>query len=57
MLQETYIEAGPEIGQYTWDVIKNDGVRQIDEFFLEVSLNEGAFIRQYLPADELLPVI
>lgn len=57
LLQESYIEVGPEIGQYVWDDLNNDGVQQVDEFFPEVSSNEGTFIRQYLPSDELLPVI
>lgn len=57
LLQESYIEVGPEIGQYVWDDLNNDGVQQVDEFFPEVSSNEGRFIRQYLPSDELLPVI
>lgn len=57
LLQETYIEVGPEIGQYVWDDLNGDGTRQVDEFFLEISPNEGTFIRQFLPSDELLPVI
>ncbi len=57
LLQESYIEVGPEIGQYVWDDLNDDGVQQVDEFFPEVSSNEGIFIRQYLPSDELLPVI
>lgn len=57
LLQETYIEVGPEIGQYVWDDLNGDGVQQVDEFFLEVSPNEGTFIRQFLPSDDLLPVI
>lgn len=57
LLEETYIEVGPEIGQYVWDDLNNDGVRQVDEFFPEVSINEGTYIRQFLPNDELLPVV
>ncbi|MDZ7806484.1 MAG: hypothetical protein U5K71_05170 [Gracilimonas sp.] len=57
LLEETYIEVGPEIGQYVWDDINNDGVKQIDEFFPEVSINEGTYIRQFLPNDDLLPVV
>jgi len=56
-LQETYIEVGPELGQYVWIDLNGDGVRQIDEFFPEVNPNEGTFIRQFLPSDELFPVI
>lgn len=57
LLQETYIEVGPEIGQYVWDDLNGDGVQQVDEFFQEISANEGTFIRQYLPSDDLLPSI
>lgn len=57
LLQETYIEVGPEIGQYVWNDVNGDGVQQLDEFFPEVSANEGTFIRQYIPSDELLPSI
>ncbi|MEX2604335.1 MAG: hypothetical protein WD361_09020 [Gracilimonas sp.] len=57
LMQETYFEVGPEIGQYVWNDLNEDGVQQVDEFFQEVSANEGTFIRQFLPSDELLPVI
>lgn len=57
LMQETFIETGPEIGQYVWDDLNNDGTQQVDEFFPEVSVNEGTFIRQYIPSDELMPVI
>lgn len=57
LLQETYIEVGPELGQYVWIDLNDDGVQQIDEFFPEVTPNEGAYIRQFVPSDELLPVI
>ncbi|MEO1022621.1 MAG: hypothetical protein AAFW89_08755 [Bacteroidota bacterium] len=57
LLQETFIEVSPEIGQYIWDDINEDGVQQLDEFFPELTPNEGTFIRQFLPSDELLPVI
>lgn len=57
LMQETFIETGPEIGQYVWDDLNNDGTQQVNEFFPEVSVNEGTFIRQYIPSDELMPVI
>lgn len=57
LLQEAYIEVGPELGQYVWIDTNEDGVQQIDEFFPELSPNEGVFVRQFLPSDELLPVI
>lgn len=57
LFQETYIEVGPELGQYVWDDLNEDGVEQIDEFFPELSPNEGVYLRQLLPSDELFPVI
>jgi hypothetical protein len=57
LLQETYIEVGPELGQYVWLDLNGDNVQQVDEFFPEVTPNEGTFIRQFVPSDELLPVI
>jgi len=57
LLQETFIEAGPELGQFFWDDLNGDGVQQLDEFFPEVNSNEGTFLRQFIPADELLPVV
>lgn len=57
LLQEAYIEVGPELGQYVWIDSNEDGVQQIDEFFPELSPNEGVFVRQFLPSDELFPVI
>lgn len=57
LLQETFIEVGPEIGQYVWDDLNNDGVEQLDEFFLELTPNEGTYLRQFLPSDNLFPVI
>ena len=56
LLQETYIEVGPEIGQYVWDDLNDDGVEQLDEFFLELTPNEGTYIRQLLPSDELFEI-
>ncbi len=57
ILQETYIEVGPEIGQYVWRDTNEDGVQQIDEFFQELSPNEGTYVKQFVPSDELFPVI
>ncbi len=57
VLQETYIEVGPEIGQYVWRDTNDDGVQQIDEFFRELSPNEGIYVKQFVPSDELFPVI
>ena len=57
LFQEAYIEVGPELGQYVWVDDSGDGVQQIDEFYPELSPNEGTFVRQFLPSDELFPVI
>jgi len=55
--QETYLEVGPEFGQYVWIDLNNDQIKQLDEFFPEQNPNEGTFIRQLLPTDELRPVL
>lgn len=57
LLQEAYIEVGPGLGQFVWIDTNEDGVQQVDEFFPELSPNEGIYVRQYLPSDELFPVI
>ena len=57
LLQEAFIEVGPELGQYVWIDLNDDGVQQIDEFFPEQSPNEGVFIKQLVPSEELFPVI
>ncbi|HAC14955.1 MAG TPA: hypothetical protein DCE78_03290 [Bacteroidetes bacterium] len=57
LLQETYLEVGSEFGQFVWIDLNNDGVRQIEEFFPEQNPNEGEFIRQLLPSDEVIPVV
>lgn len=57
VLQETYLEVGPEFGQYVWIDLNGDGVQQIDEFFPEQTPDEGTFIQQLLPSEELFPVI
>lgn len=56
LLQETFIEVGPEIGNYVWIDLNNDGVQQIEEFFPALTPNEGIFILQLLPSDELFSV-
>ena len=57
ILQETFIEVGTENGQFTWEDTNGDGVQQIDEFFQEQTPNEGTFVKQFIPSDELFPVI
>ncbi|MBO6793076.1 MAG: hypothetical protein JJ895_04140 [Balneolaceae bacterium] len=53
--QETYFEVGPELGQYVWIDNNKNGIEEIDEFFPELSPNEGTYILQFLPSDELIP--
>lgn len=57
LLQESFIEVGAELGQFVWDDNNNDGVQQLQEFFPEVSSNEGTFIKQFIPSDELFPTV
>lgn len=57
LLQEAFIEVGPELGQYVWIDLNDDGVQQVDEFFPEQGPNEGTFIKQLVPSEELFPVI
>jgi len=57
ILQEAFVEVGPENGQFVWEDTNDDGVQQVDEFFEEQTPNEGIFIKQFIPSDELLPVI
>lgn len=55
--QEAYIEVGPELGQFVWIDENENGIEEIDEFFPELSPNEGTYVLQFLPSDQLLPVI
>lgn len=55
--QEAYIEVGPELGQYVWIDENENGIEEIDEFFPELSPNEGTYVLQFLPSDNLLPII
>ncbi len=57
LLQETFIEVGPELGNYVWIDLNNDGVQQLNEFFPAQTPGEGTFIRQFVPSDELIPVV
>lgn len=57
LLQETFIEIGPELGQYIWVDLNNDGVQQVDEFFPATIPGEGIYVKQFIPSDELFPVI
>lgn len=57
LLDETYLEVGPELGQYVWIDLNNDGVRQVDEFFPETTPNEGTYIKQFRPSEEVFPIV
>lgn len=56
-LQEIYVRTGPEIGQYVWEDVNDDGVVQIDEFLPETLPNEGTYVKTFVPSDELIPVV
>lgn len=57
LLEEVYLEVGPELGQYVWIDVNRDGVRQIDEFFPETLPDEGTYIRQFRPTESVFPVV
>ncbi len=57
LLDETYLEVGPESGQYVWIDLNNDGVRQVDEFFPETTPNEGTYIKQFRPSEDVFPIV
>ncbi|MFU8860895.1 MAG: hypothetical protein ACNA8K_10755 [Cyclonatronaceae bacterium] len=57
LLQETFIEVGPELGQYIWTDLNNDGVQQVDEFFPATVPGEGIYVKQFIPSDEQFPVV
>lgn len=57
VLQETYIQTGPNLGQYVWHDDNDDGVQQIDEFVPETTPNEGTYVQRYVPSDSLESVI
>ena len=57
LLQETYVRTGPEVGQFVWEDFNGDGIRQVDEFIPERTPFEGAYVRTFLPSDDLESVI
>lgn len=57
LLQETYIEVGPELGNYVWEDLNGDGVQQLDEFFPAQNPNEGRFVQRFIPGDELFSTV
>ncbi|MEX1122481.1 MAG: hypothetical protein WED82_10130 [Balneolales bacterium] len=57
VMQETYVEVGPQYGNHVWEDINDDGVHQVDEFFPEQNPNEGSYLRQQIPSEELFPIV
>jgi hypothetical protein len=57
LLQETYIEVGPELGNYVWDDLNGDGAQQLDEFFPAQNPNEGRFVQRFIPGDDLFSTV
>jgi len=57
VLQETYLQTGPTLGQFVWRDANDDGVQQIDEFVPETTPNEGTYVQRFVPSDSLEPVI
>lgn len=56
-LQEVYVRAGPELGQYVWEDANGDGVLQVDEFLPERTPNEGTYVQTFVPSDSLVGVV
>jgi hypothetical protein len=57
VLQETYLQTGPNLGQYVWRDENGDGVQQIDEFVPETTPNEGTYVQRFVPSDSLESVV
>ena len=55
--QEIYVYVGPELGQYVWIDDNQDRLQQIIEFYPELSLNEGEYIKRLLPGDDYQSLI
>ena len=56
LLEETYVQVGPERGHYVWEDQDDDGLVQNDEFLPERTPNERGHLRAALPAERLAPV-
>lgn len=57
VLQEIYLLAGQELGEFVWEDRNGDGVQQLDEFREEVTPLEGTYARTFVPGDELVPTV
>ena len=64
ILQETYVLVGQDLGEYVWRdgegeprAGEPDGVAQVDEFFPETTPLEGAYLRTFIPSQELVPTV
>jgi len=56
LLEETYVQVGPERGHYVWEDQDDDGLVQNDEFLPERTPNEGTYVQRYRPSDSLQSV-
>lgn len=56
-LQEVYIRTGPQIGQFVWRDLNDDGIQQVDEFIPETTPNEGEYVQSFVPSDSLESVV
>ncbi len=55
--QEIYVRTGPELGQFVWEDSNGDGIIQIDEFIPERTVDEGTYVRTFIPSDSLQAII
>jgi hypothetical protein len=55
VLQEVFVRVGPELGEWVWEDLNNDGIQQIDEFRPQNFPLEGEYLRVLLPGDDLTP--
>lgn len=57
LLQEIFVRTGPELGQYVWEDLNNDGAVQVDELIPERTPNEGVYAKTYIPTDSLVGTV
>ena len=62
--QETYVLVGPDLGEFVWRdgegeprAGEPDGIAQVDEFFPETTPLEGAYLRTFIPGQDLVPTV